>query len=273
MTSQNRQKRTYTYDHSIDAPSALYAASKQRHATVYDAVAGIYLVPYNPSTHHAMSHTYINLGRVSLKFSKDAAVTATSSRKTSSGHHHLADSVLAPEEALFSRTHAPQRYAEKDIYFAHEDLPDGGRGTLPESDLVKALHGYASHFYEAMGQRHDRNGRIDATRVDERSMDETALLSIGILLEEAARESLGRNGDLVFTEGINDDDDDNDNGDDGDDNDDDVDSEDESASAYRKKQTTTSPRPQSYMPVGFEDDPGFWRRKYSKRRKFKHRED
>jgi hypothetical protein len=36
--------------------------------------------------------------------------------------------------------------------------------------------------------------------VDERSMDETALLAFGILLEEASREALGARGDLVFTE-------------------------------------------------------------------------
>lgn len=211
---------------------------------------------------------------MSLKFSKDAAAaTASSSRKTSSGHHQLADPVLAPEEVLFSRANAPQRYAEKDIYFAHEDLPDGGRGGLPDSDLVKALHGYASHFYEAMGQRHDRDGRGNTARVDERSMDETALLSVGILLEEAARASLGRNGDLVFTEGVDDFDDGHD--DDGDD--DDVgDEEGESASARRRKEATTSPRSQlSYAPVGFEDEPGFWRRKYSskKRRKTEHHQE
>jgi len=33
------------------------------------------------------------------------------------------------------------------------------------------------------------------------SMDETALLAFGILLEEAGREILGNTGDLVFTEG------------------------------------------------------------------------
>lgn len=206
-----------------------------------------------------VSHTYY-AGRVSLKFSKDDA-TASNSRKTSSGHHQLADPVLAPEEVLFSRTNAPQRYAEKDIYFAHEDLPDGGRGVLPDSDLLKALHGYASHFYEAMGQRHERNGQGNTARVDERSMDETALLSVGILLEEAARESLGRNGDLVFTEGVNDD---------GTDDDDDGDGEEESASGRRRKQGAVSPRRQSYTPVGFEDEPGFWRRKYAKRKKTKH---
>lgn len=203
----------------------------------------------------------MSTGRVSLKFSKDAA-DARSSRKTSSGHHQLADPVLAPEEVLFSRTNAPQRYAEKDIYLAHEDLPAGGvRGVLPDSDLVKALHGYASHFYEAMGQRHGRDGRENTACVNERSMDETALLAVGILLEEAARESLGRNGDLVFTEGVHDDG-----------VDDDVD-EDENASGRRRKHVAVSPQAQSYTPVGFEDEPGFWRRKYSKRRKVKHPEE
>lgn len=33
-------------------------------------------------------------------------------------------------------------------------------------------------------------------------MDETALLALGILLEETGREVLGRRGDLVFTEGV-----------------------------------------------------------------------
>lgn len=41
MTSQNREKRTYVYaeDDSIEA-STDYEAARQRHATVYDAVAG-----------------------------------------------------------------------------------------------------------------------------------------------------------------------------------------------------------------------------------------
>lgn len=35
-------------------------------------------------------------------------------------------------------------------------------------------------------------------------MDETALLAFGILLEEAGKAVLGRRGDLVFTEGVED---------------------------------------------------------------------
>jgi hypothetical protein len=33
-------------------------------------------------------------------------------------------------------------------------------------------------------------------------MDETALLALGILLEEAGKDVLGKRGDLVFTEGM-----------------------------------------------------------------------
>ncbi|ROV87209.1 hypothetical protein VMCG_10828 [Cytospora schulzeri] len=221
MTSQNRQKGTYVYaEDSTDVPTD-YEAARQRHATVYDAVAG----------------------RVSLKFSKDTATSG--SRKTLAGqHHHLGDPVLTPEEALFSRKRAPQRYAERDIYFAHDELPDGGRDVLPDSDMLKSVHGYASRFYDALGQRHGGRTRGDTRHVDERSMDETALLAFGILLEEAAREALGKDGDLVFTEGVVEDD-----------------------------GETRDARRAPHAPVGFEGDKKFWRRSYAKRRKVADKEN
>jgi hypothetical protein len=70
------------------------------------------------------------------------------------------------------------------------------------------VHGYAAGFYEAVAaeqERRGRPGRIGGRLVDERSMDETALLAFGILLEEASREALGKSGDLVFTEGVEED--------------------------------------------------------------------
>lgn len=188
-------------------------------------------------------------GRVSHKFSKDDA--ASGSRKTASGQHHLGDPVLAPEEVLFSRKRAPQRYAEKDIYFANDSLPDAGRNILPESDMVKAVHGYASHFYEALGRRCAGEPRGDIGRVNERSMDETAILAFGILLEEAAQYSLGKDGDFVFTEGIEDD----------------GDLEDD-----RGNQKATNSR-SAQTPVGFEGEEAFWRRPYSKKRKIKDERD
>lgn len=188
-------------------------------------------------------------GLVSHKFSKDDATTG--SRKTASGQHHLGDPVLAPEEVLFSRKRAPQRYAEKDIYFANESLPEAGRNVLPDSDMVKGVHGYASHFYEALGHRCAGEPRGDIGRVDERSMDETAILAFGILFEEAARDSLGKGGDMVFTEGTQDDD---------------------HGEADREKQKATSSR-RSQTPVGFEGEEAFWKRPYSKRRKVKDEKD
>lgn len=108
--------------------------------------------------------------------------------------HPTKDTPLAPEEVLFRRKGAPQRYEEHDIYFAHaRDLP--GRAALPDSDLLKAVHAYSSHYYGAL--KRSEGGKA----VDERSLDETALLAFGILIEEAGREVLGRRGDLVFTEG------------------------------------------------------------------------
>lgn len=109
---------------------------------------------------------------------------------------------LAPDEVLFRRKDAPERYLEHDIYYAHErDLPRGGQDVLPESDLLKAIHSYASSFYSTKSR--DRHS-VGDMNVASRSMDETALLAFGILLEEAGKEVLGRRGDLVFTEGADD---------------------------------------------------------------------
>ncbi|KAK0719505.1 hypothetical protein B0H67DRAFT_551851 [Lasiosphaeris hirsuta] len=106
-----------------------------------------------------------------------------------------------PEDTLFRRKNAPARYAEADIYWANENLPDGGRRHLPQSDMLKCVHSYSSKFYEAMASRHGAEGTVGSRIVDERSMDETALLAFGVLLEEASREVLGKRGDLVLTEG------------------------------------------------------------------------
>lgn len=80
------------------------------------------------------------------------------------------------------------------MYGTADDLPDGA---LPPSDLLKSVHHHVSRYYEALNVR--LGGGEDP--LDERSMDETALLAFGILLEEAARDALGTEGDLVFTEG------------------------------------------------------------------------
>lgn len=116
--------------------------------------------------------------------------------------HHTKGTPYAPEEVLFRRKDAPERYAEHDVYHAHDrDIPRGGQAILPESDLVKAVHGYSSKFYGALARNQPQP---DGRSVDFRSMDETALLAFGLLLEEASRDVLGKRGDLIFTEGADD---------------------------------------------------------------------
>ena len=95
---------------------------------------------------------------------------------------------------LFRRKGAPIRYEEDDFYWADRDLTKEQR--LPESDLLKAIHAYASDFY---GRAVKWRGKVDFE-----SLDETALLAVGILMEEMAREVLGETGDLAFVEGEHD---------------------------------------------------------------------
>jgi hypothetical protein len=98
--------------------------------------------------------------------------------------------ILRPEEVLFRK----QRLAKQPIdesYFAHEDLPSDQ--PLPPSELLKALHVYAAEYYEF--------ATADNGKDDSATMDGTALLAMGILIEELAREALGDTGDLVLVEG------------------------------------------------------------------------
>jgi len=97
---------------------------------------------------------------------------------------------VQPEEVLFRRRGAPPRFQEDDAYFANDQL--GPLQKLPDSDLLKHLHTYASDFY--------RSATTSRGRRDWRSMDETALLALGILLKETATESLGATGDLALLE-------------------------------------------------------------------------
>ncbi|KAM3415371.1 hypothetical protein BST61_g8898 [Cercospora zeina] len=99
---------------------------------------------------------------------------------------------LPPDQILFHRAGAPIRYEETDPYFAHRYLAPDQR--LPESDMLKAVHAYAADFYAS--------GVLGDCRLDLKSLDETALIALGILLEEAAAQSLEQTGDLAFVEGL-----------------------------------------------------------------------
>lgn len=96
-----------------------------------------------------------------------------------------------PDEVLFRRKLAPTRYEETDFYYAHESLPSDL--PLPSSDLLVAIHAYAADFYN--------HATEDQGRHDYESMNDTALIAMGVLMEEMAKETLGETGDLVLVEG------------------------------------------------------------------------
>ncbi|OLN86390.1 hypothetical protein CCHL11_06378 [Colletotrichum chlorophyti] len=167
-------------------PLAEQVKRSHRHASVYDAVAG----------------------RVTLDAKLDAAVRDEKMPQPGTQpprltRHPVHASALAPEEVLFRRKAAPERFAEFDLYMAHErNLPAPAHASLPDSDLLKAVHSYASHFYAVLGgPKRNSSYQVGTRSIDERSMDESALLAFGILLEEAGRDILGAKGDMVFTEG------------------------------------------------------------------------
>lgn len=164
--STGRGGRSHSQSVRQKAPNLTPSHPSRRPATLYDAVAGrISTTGFIPPRPLTSAH-------------RD---TTRTSRIP-----------LPPEEVLFRRRNAPERYEEDDIYFAHENL-DPQQQELPDSDLVKAVHAYASDFYgRVLGER----GKVSFG-----SMDETALLAMGVLLEEEVGRVLGETGDLVFVEG------------------------------------------------------------------------
>ncbi|KAG4436405.1 hypothetical protein IFR05_008098 [Cadophora sp. M221] len=165
MTSKAFTQGAFLYpESSPEASIKDEKAQNIRHPTVYDAVAG----------------------RISLAGFIPKQVIVASTRDTVSS----STTAIAPEAVLFRGKNAPTRYAESDIYFTNERQSTQG---LPESDLLKALHCYASDFYS--------RATIDGGIGDWKSMDETALIALGILVKEASLASLGQTGDLAFTEG------------------------------------------------------------------------
>jgi hypothetical protein len=91
---------------------------------------------------------------------------------------------------LFKQSNAPPRYEETDYYQAHTRLPAGQQ--IPSGDLLNAIHAYISKLYSRTGDEDEPETW--------RCMDETALIAMGILLEETAREALGETGDFAFLE-------------------------------------------------------------------------
>lgn len=147
-----------------DQPPTTQASTRKpgrRVGTVYDAVAG--RITSNGLLHDATQHD-------------------NSTRKRNG-------SAIAPEQVLNRRKHGSQ--VEGDGHARHR-LLDSSKQKLPDSDLLKLILAYTADFYARTSQ--------DGGRSDQRSMDETALIAMGILLEEAANEVIGKTGQLALIE-------------------------------------------------------------------------
>ncbi|KAJ5185008.1 UAF complex subunit Rrn10 [Penicillium cf. griseofulvum] len=137
----------------------------KRRANVYDAVAG----------------------RVNARGLNAPRQLASQYRDTNSAGARS----LRPEELLYRRQNIPAESIDERTYFAHENLPSDQ--ALPNSDLLETIHAYAADYYEY--------ATADNGKDDHQTMDETALLAMGILIEEMAKEELGETGDLALIEG------------------------------------------------------------------------
>lgn len=80
------------------------------------------------------------------------------------------------------------KFADDGVNVPVEFHPD-----LPSSDLLKALHYYTGEYF----RHHDNYEGY-------RTLDETAMLSLGILIEEAIKDILGPHGALEYAEDAND---------------------------------------------------------------------
>jgi hypothetical protein len=76
------------------------------------------------------------------------------------------------------------------VYLADENLEPYQK--LPDSELLKAVHAYTSDFYSIRTE--------DKGKCDFRSLDETALIALGVILEETSGQVLGETGDMVLVE-------------------------------------------------------------------------
>ncbi|KAK6002298.1 hypothetical protein QM012_001936 [Aureobasidium pullulans] len=167
MDMDIRKERLERYKYPEDVVEPEIVARKRRKITVYEAVAG-------------------KAGYESLLPNEKR--TATKFRDTQTNSLQS----VPPDEVLFRRHGAPERYEESDVYKAPHPITP-----LPDSDLLKLLHRYASDFYS--------KATPDKGQVDFRSLDETALLALGILLEETAALHLGETGHSAFIEDENED--------------------------------------------------------------------
>ncbi|BFZ62819.1 hypothetical protein YB2330_003929 [Saitoella coloradoensis] len=160
----------------------------RREATLYDALAD--RVTYNgftashkrSSKPKRPSHTSSSSGAGVV----DTLDGGAGARRTTTTFGLLAKNnhPLPPDLVLRHRKHAPLAIP----------VPSSSPPELPDPDLLFALHQYASDLYD---RTRARNGRVGLG-----SMDETALLALGCLVEEEVRGVVGGGVGVFLERGV-----------------------------------------------------------------------
>ncbi|ODQ50074.1 hypothetical protein SAICODRAFT_27782 [Saitoella complicata NRRL Y-17804] len=155
----------------------------RREATLYDALADrVTGNGFQPATHKRASKPKRSLP-VHPSSALDMLDGASRDRATTRfGLIAKNNHPLPPDLVLRHRKYAPTI-----------PVPDA-HASLPDPDLLFALHQYASDFYDRT-----RNGRVGL-----RSMDETALLALGCLVEEEVRGVVGAGAGVFVERGVGD---------------------------------------------------------------------
>ncbi|KAI5849988.1 hypothetical protein BZA05DRAFT_65512 [Tricharina praecox] len=165
--------------------------SARRQATVYDVVASrVNYAGFIKPRRRAPTHTTRN--------NTHAHPHSHSHSHSHSREQEYRSAVARPaDEVLSRRLRAPADLSQLQ--------DDGAEGGAPDDELLLAVHQYAADFYDAHGM----------AEVSCRSLDETALIAIGLLLENTIDDLLGAGGHRVLVdkralEEYHDDDDDDD---------------------------------------------------------------
>lgn len=145
-----------------------------KHATLYDAIAG------RIKKHHATGflHTRSHITQLGTTASETDSVNVPPPVRQESSSRAKSKASASPNEALAAR-----------LSCAESELPTASREqleALPDSDLLDAIHDYASALYSG-----DDHCGI-------RSMDESALLIMGIIAEELTDDVIGEEGHLML---------------------------------------------------------------------------
>lgn len=93
---------------------------------------------------------------------------------------------VRPSNAILSRLEGDEDLEDWIDEETLDDIP------LPESDIIEAVQSYTGHFYA---------NTTDSRRTEHfSSMNGSALIAMGVLLEELGNELLGETGDMVLVE-------------------------------------------------------------------------